>query len=174
MAFFSKNIKFLINRRGFTLIELLVVMAIIGILAALLISMLNPLAQFRKSRDSRRKSDMREMKTSLMLYRNTCDTYPTNNASNQILGCGTCASPSPTACNWGSPWSVNSNSIMKILPKDPSSPSQEYQYTGSNAQFKIATCLENQFDPSGKDSRDRCGATGLSCSSNNEYVVCED
>lgn len=172
MANFSKNIKPVIN--GFTLIELLVVIGILAIVITLLISVLDPLTQFRKSRDSRRKSDFREMKTSLMLYRNTCDNYPAHNVgTNKIEGCGTCASP--TVCDWGSQWSVNGNVIiMKALPKDPSSPGQDYKYTQiNNNEFKIATCLENRFDPSGQDSRDRCGATGLpSC--NNEYVVCED
>lgn len=171
MANFSKNTRFVV--RGFTLIELLVVIGILTVVVALLISVLDPLAQFRKSRDSRRKSDMREMKTSLMLYRNTCDTYPANNASNQIVGCGaTCGAG---ACAWGSQWSVNGNIIMKTLPKDPSNTgSYTYKYSsngGGGSEFCLWTTLENRFDDAAQKSQNQCSSCNRT---GNEYVVCED
>jgi prepilin-type N-terminal cleavage/methylation domain-containing protein len=47
-----------INKSGFTLIELLVVVAIIAILALIVLLALNPVEMARRSRDSRRLSDM--------------------------------------------------------------------------------------------------------------------
>lgn len=47
-----------INKEGFTLIELLVVVAIIAILALVVLLALNPVEMARKSRDSRRLSDL--------------------------------------------------------------------------------------------------------------------
>ncbi|OGM15980.1 hypothetical protein A2V56_04425 [Candidatus Woesebacteria bacterium RBG_19FT_COMBO_42_9] len=45
-------------RKGFTLIELLVTIAIIGILATVSISALNPQRQLAKARDTQRKTDI--------------------------------------------------------------------------------------------------------------------
>lgn len=47
-----------ITNKGFTLIELLVVVAIIAILALVVLLALNPVEMARRSRDSRRLSDM--------------------------------------------------------------------------------------------------------------------
>lgn len=49
---------FLKSREGFTLIELLVVIAIIGILAAVVVLAINPVAMMQKGRDANRKSDL--------------------------------------------------------------------------------------------------------------------
>jgi prepilin-type N-terminal cleavage/methylation domain-containing protein len=61
--------------RGFTLIELLVVIAIIGMLASVVLASLNGARQ--KGRDARRLSDIKEVQTSLELYYNDNNSYPT-------------------------------------------------------------------------------------------------
>ena len=54
------------TEKGFTLIELLVVIAIIGLLSSII---LISFTQFRmRSRDARRVSDMKQLKTGLDLY----------------------------------------------------------------------------------------------------------
>lgn len=64
------------NRKGFTLIELLVVVAIIGVLAALVIVNLNT-AQ-RRSRDTRRKADLAQIRTALEMYYDENLDYPSS------------------------------------------------------------------------------------------------
>ena len=59
---------------GFTLIELLIVIAIIGILAALI--MTNVQGVRERARDSRRKADLSALKTSLRLYYNDQKIFP--------------------------------------------------------------------------------------------------
>src|SRR5438034_6926778 len=84
---------------GFTLIELLVVISVIGILAAGLLLLINPFAQFQKARDAQRKSDLGQIQKALELYsQDTGGNYPVSNASRQICDAG-----SPPACHpWGS------------------------------------------------------------------------
>lgn len=62
--------------RGFTLIELLVVVAIIGILATVVVASLTVARE--KSRDARRQSDMREMRTALQSFYADNGRYPSS------------------------------------------------------------------------------------------------
>ncbi|MEK7553260.1 MAG: type II secretion system protein, partial [Patescibacteria group bacterium] len=59
----SKNIK-----KGFTLLELLIVIAILSILGAIVIFLLNPVETLKKARDSQRISDLSTIKTALGIY----------------------------------------------------------------------------------------------------------
>lgn len=61
-------------KRGFTLIELLVVIAIIGVLASIVLTSLN--SARAKSRDVRRISDFRTLKTALAFYYDKYGKYP--------------------------------------------------------------------------------------------------
>jgi len=61
------------SNKGFTLIELLVVIAIIGILASVVLASLN--SARAKARDTRRKSDLRQIANALELYKNQYGTY---------------------------------------------------------------------------------------------------
>lgn len=58
--------KIISRKKGFTLIELLVVVAIIGILAAVVMSSLNSARE--KARDARRMSDIKEIGKAIELY----------------------------------------------------------------------------------------------------------
>ena len=56
------------NKKGFTLIELLIVIAILAVLMSVIIITINPAEMLRKSRDSRRVSDLDALRTALNLY----------------------------------------------------------------------------------------------------------
>jgi prepilin-type N-terminal cleavage/methylation domain-containing protein len=62
------------RKRGFTLLELLIVIAILAILSAVTIIVLNPAELLRKSRDSQRLSDISSIKTALGFYIVTTST----------------------------------------------------------------------------------------------------
>jgi len=62
------------TRRGFTLIELLVVIAIIGVLSSVVLASLS--AARAKSRDSRRISDIEQIRLSLELFFDAFQSYP--------------------------------------------------------------------------------------------------
>lgn len=62
------------NQRGFTLIELLIVVAIIGILAAIAVP--NFLNAMTRAKVARAQSDIRNLSTSLELYKLDNNAYP--------------------------------------------------------------------------------------------------
>ena len=102
-----------IANRGFTLIELLVVVAIIGLLSSLITF---SISQVRlKSRDARRISDLKQIKSGADLYFTTDGGYPDTGI-------------------WvpGSTLTCNAVIVMRI-PDDPSAPVYHYTYTGSGA-----------------------------------------
>ncbi len=63
----SKN-SFSQPTKGFTLIELLVVIAILAVLMSVVVITINPAEMLKKSRDSRRVSDLDALRTALNLY----------------------------------------------------------------------------------------------------------
>ncbi|OGE80374.1 MAG: hypothetical protein A2826_02870 [Candidatus Doudnabacteria bacterium RIFCSPHIGHO2_01_FULL_43_23] len=87
----KKKVK--IKSRGFTLIELLVVIAIIGLLASVVVTSLS--STRAKARDTKRISDLKQMKLGLDLFLNHGNGYPTKVsfdaaiAAKTVLTCGT-------------------------------------------------------------------------------------
>lgn len=116
------------KHKGFTLIELLVVISIIGILTTLIV---NNLSDTRaRARDSRRKSDLTQLKTSLRLYYNDNQKYPT---SDQLPD----ASDPPVEFT-----SADGNTVyMQQLPTEFS-----YESAGGDA-YLLKVTLENASDP---------------------------
>ena len=68
MLFFYKR------NKGFTLIELLVVVAIIGILASVVLASLNTARS--KARDTKRKSDLKQIQIAVEYYYDKYGSYP--------------------------------------------------------------------------------------------------
>ena len=73
------------TKKGFTLLELLIVIAILSILGAIVIFLLNPAETLKKARDSQRISDLSTIKTALGIYM-------TSVSSSDIDAYGSCAS----------------------------------------------------------------------------------
>ncbi len=92
-------------KRGFTLIELLVVIAIIGILIA--VGSISYTRATQLSRDSRRKTDLEQIRQALETYRSENYRYPLS-----------------------ATWKTNlSPTYITTVPDDPKSPAAGYTYT---------------------------------------------
>lgn len=108
--------------KGVTLIELLITMGVLSVLISGMITVVDPVTQFRKARDAQRKSDLSQIQKGLEQYYQDLGRYPGMSVSNEILKVDS------TVIAWGSPWSP----YMNILPDDPVSDSRYVYYVDEN------------------------------------------
>lgn len=153
--------------RAFTLVELLVVISIIGVLASIaLVSFRNSQA---RSRDTQRKSNLKEMKSALELYYSDYGKYPSS-SNGQIAACPY----NPTtgigvSCAWGSGEFTDGVRVyFKIMPQDPSDGTHYYYRVvdpGTNDKYQIFAGLENTQDANciDKNCTDPSLPSGVSC-----------
>ena len=127
-------------KKGFTLIELLVVIAIIALLSTLSVVALNSARV--KSRDARRLSDIKQIRTALEMYFDNNQTYPTVVSSSTLGG-------SNYACLTSSGWTTTMGCAgtvyMQKVPTDPkNSGTSVYTYSSYNsgASYNISYVLE--------------------------------
>lgn len=130
--------------KGFTLIELLITISILAIISSVAIVSYSQ-AQLT-ARDSKRKSDLRALQTSLELYyqRNN-QTYPTTSFTNldsQLVP-----------------------DFINKLPTDPSSPARNYSYSSDGTSYALCTDLENDND------KDRVPPSSCSSYPSADFVV---
>ncbi len=115
-------------RAGFTLIELLVGIAIVGVLSGVLLGVINPAEQIRKSRDAQRKQDLAQIQRSLELYYNDKGTYP------------------PTdSIPFGSEWKDGNTQYMAKVSQDPL-PRRTYAYQTESGGYRLFAKLERCSD----------------------------
>ena len=65
-----------LDNAGFTLMELLVVIMILSVLVSLVLAILNPVTQIKKSQDTQRQHDLKQLATGLDSYYNDNNYYP--------------------------------------------------------------------------------------------------
>lgn len=108
-----------IANRAFTLLEMLVVIGIIGILVGL--GAVSYSTAQKKSRDSKRKSDLKIIQNSLEQYYSICGfKYPT--PATNVVAPIICTSPSVV--------------IMPTVPTDPKT-GNSYSMTGDDSNYTI-------------------------------------
>jgi prepilin-type N-terminal cleavage/methylation domain-containing protein len=127
--------------RGFTLVEIVIVIALIGALGTWMVSLIDPVAQFKKGRDAERKAELVQIQAALELYRADQNEYP----------------PSPLpAC--GNPLEIGSVTYIQKVPCD--SNDQIYIYERpTQTTYTLIACLENKNDPQ-KDEQNNSNCTG--------------
>lgn len=120
------------HKRGFTIVELLVTIVVIGILASITIISYNGISQ--RSRDSRRDSDVSQLKIAIEKYHSETSAYPAV-CSNNDQDCSVDALKTVLA------------PYLKSIPHDPRNPlnsSTDYRYVRGG--------IEDPSDPNAVDS----------------------
>lgn len=153
---------------GFTLVELLVVIFIIGVLSALL--MTNFVGIRDRAQDAKIKADFDQLKKSLRLYYNDYQSYPDDDGSGNIAGCGAAGT---STCNGGTFSNGSDVVYMSELPV-----TFDY-YSDGNEGFILVAEMNNTSDQDIADQQTKCDPDSRSYYTDgpiasNEYVVCED
>jgi len=104
------------NSKAFTLVELLVVMAIISLLVGATVFVLKPGDYIKRSRDTRRVSDLKVIQTAIEQYYGNVNTYPPTSGSG-----------SPPVSG-GGVWTYSGITYLTNTPVDPESPTENYYY----------------------------------------------
>lgn len=120
-----------LREQSFTLLEMLIVIGIIAIVLSLAsVSYSN--AQ-KKSHDSRRKSDLKAVQSSMEQYYSICGfQYPARAAGVNII-------PSSIICN-NSPTTI----ILQTAPVDPKTITPYDMPVGDGTQYQVCATLESE------------------------------
>lgn len=166
----SSLISHLSSSKGFTLIELIIVIGILSVLSTVLIATLNPMAQFQKSNDAKRKSDLGQIQKVLeQYYQDNTGKYPRSSTISD-----TCGSP-PTACpyrivssdavnpvkEWGTAWTP----YINVLPKDPNNSKKYVYYSSGGQSYYLYASLD-------RGSKDPQACSGTQCPNVPSGVKC--
>lgn len=139
-------------RKGFTLIELVIVFGIISVIATATIAVLDPVTQFKKASDARKKSDLSQVSKVVETYYQDHGRYPENGSSGDFR----IKALDGTMVDWGESWSP----YITQLPKDPFAPSKNYVYfaTPDGQAYYLYATLDLDNDPQLCDDGNPCSS----------------
>jgi type IV pilus assembly protein PilE len=134
-----------IKHRGFTLIEVLITLAIIGVLAGISYTLINPVHEIKKANDSRRKTDLAKLQAGLELFYGDQSSYPSSG-------------------NFPAGLTSGQTNYIDNIPKDPKT-DEDYEYVAFPAacdefgvnppctSYQLYACLENVNDPNSDENK---------------------
>ena len=136
-------------------------MGVLAILTSVALAAINPLEQYRKAQDSKRKSDLSQTQKALEAYYQDLNRYPAADSSGQIVVSNDSADPTK---EWGTSWSP----YIDVLPVDPNG-SKKYAYWADTAgqTYRLYAAIDRgSKDPASCAGGAQCSALplqGVSC-----------
>ena len=122
--------------------ELITAVALFAIFSLVVLVGINPLAQYQKALDSRRKNDLAQLARAIEMYYADHSVYPVQ--SNLLIVDDDTGQPIP----WGNEWQP----YIDLLPKDPSGTKRYTYYTTTDRQtFRLHASLDRKTDPANCD-----------------------
>jgi prepilin-type N-terminal cleavage/methylation domain-containing protein len=136
---------------GFTLVEILIVMAVLGVMAGVVISVLNPQGETNRENDTKRKGDLSVIQLVLERYKAKEGVYPSPNPAGRI-GCDSDLT------------SLDGNTNFGTIPCAPNGDGTNYFYTVSpqNDAYCLRACFVNTLDPL-RDEKNTQYCSGAGC-----------
>jgi type II secretion system protein G len=134
----SEKVKFG-SSRAFTLVEILITITILGILASIILVSTNGTRE--AARDSRRQSDLSQIRKSLQAYYLATGVYPTTEASEGI------SLQEDSAANATFTQAMKGGGYMSIIPKDPSYTAggdYDYKYIATTSDA-YTLCAKSEY-----------------------------
>lgn len=124
------------------MIELITAIGVLTILATLVLAAVNPIEQFRKAQDAKRKSDLAQIQRALEAYYQDFGRYPAYTDSGlNTYTINTGDGEESSSIEWGTSWTP----YMDVLPIDPNS-SKFYVYesdsTNGFQSYRIYASLD--------------------------------
>jgi len=155
-------------KKGFTLIELLVVIAILAVLMSVVVVTINPAEMLKKTRDTKRISDLDALRTALNLYVTDGLSFPNNGCVTCVPGlvtntsCVSYISSSTSQSVATTGWlgfnlgNISSGSPLSALPIDPkpstntgNTPNGWHAYilktNNTSSTFKLMANMESAY-----------------------------
>ena len=137
------------GKSGFTLIELLIVIVIIALLLGILLP--NMLGMRERARDSRLKSELRELKLVLEVFHEDNQGYPADDDNGGMVGCE--SGGADVVCPLGGAFEKAGIVYMPVLP-------EFFTYDSIAPDgFRVSWELENLSDQDAQRSQSKCGLT---------------
>lgn len=147
------------KEKGFSLIELLVAIAVIATIIGLALP--NFLGIRSRARDTRRKSEMNELKTALQLYNNDYKIFPLPGGSppTGIAGCGADGTTLCPAGTCGVDFAAGGIGCDTVyMTKFPGELGTSMLYFSDGTNYCLTDTLENISDSDLTTSYSRCNA----------------
>ena len=141
------------EKDGFTLIELLIVISIIGILVTIVVIAINPQTVIQNTNDTKKRSEINQVRTALQLHFNELNNYPATGSSANLV-------PNYT----------------RQLPTDWTD-ATVYGYASSGSDYAAGVVLENTDNAGndgGTETRCQTSITASGLADDYDYYICPD
>lgn len=149
-----------INKKGFTLVELMLVVVLLGILASVTLTIINPQRMRERARDSTRITDLNKIRTALELRFADVRSYPSNGVWQTVAA----ALAGPLASYYNG-----------TLPADPKGYSAAYScggdyaysYRSNGSIYVLVARMEStNIDYAKCNTLSNCATLSCSCATN--------